>query len=136
MLAFAAADFAQTAGLPGRRHSKNCTWIGLRPAWRIFIKLRIGTAKRLAGAVDRHYPKFYASVRLYTLEVEKHGPAIARYLERYRELYPEAHFPPVYFVIGRLASSGTTSDHGLLIGTEVNSLGAEPGAGDETMELA
>jgi hypothetical protein len=95
------------------------------PGLRDFIKLRIGSAKRLAGAVDRQYPRFYASVRPYTLEVEKQAPVIARYLARYRELYPEAHFPPVYFVIGRLTSGGTTSDRGLLIGTEVNSLGPD-----------
>jgi len=93
------------------------------PGLQDFIKSRIGTAKRLAGAVDRQYPKFYASVRPYTLEVEKQAPAITRSLARYRELYPEAHFPTVYFVIGRLTSGGTTGGSGLLIGTEVNSLG-------------
>lgn len=95
------------------------------PGLQDFIKSRIGSAKRLAAAVDRQYPKFYASVRPYTLEVEKQAPAISRYLDRYRELYPAAHFPPVYFVIGRLTSGGTTSDRGLLIGTEVNSLGPD-----------
>jgi len=90
-----------------------------------FIQLRIGSAANLAAAVDRQYPKFYASVRPYTLEVQKQAPAIARYLDRYRELYPEAHFPPVYFVIGRLTSGGTTSNRGLLIGTEVNSRGSD-----------
>ena len=78
--------------------------------------------------MDQQYPKFYASVRPYTLEVGKQGeagkqgPTILKYLDRYRELYPEANFPPVYLVIGRLTSGGTTSDRGLLIGTEVNSL--------------
>ncbi|HEV8038963.1 MAG TPA: DUF2268 domain-containing putative Zn-dependent protease [Bryobacteraceae bacterium] len=90
-----------------------------------FVKARISSAKALAAAVDQQYPKFYASVRPYTLEVGKQAPAILRYLERYRELYPEAHFPAVYFVIGRLTSGGTTSDRGLLIGAEVNSLGKD-----------
>ena len=100
------------------------------PGLQDFIKLRIGSAARLAAAVDRQYPKFYASVRPYTLEVEKQAPAISRYLDRYRELYPEAHFPPVYFVIGRLTSGGTTSNSGLLIGTEVNSLGPNVDSGE------
>lgn len=95
------------------------------PGLQDFIKSRIGSAKRLAGAVDRQYPKFYASVRPYTLQVEKQAPAIIRYLDRYRELYPEAHFPPVYFVIGRLTSGGTTGGSGLLIGTEVSSFGPD-----------
>lgn len=67
------------------------------PGLQDFIKSRIGSAKRLAGAVDRQYPKFYASVRPYTLQVEKQAPAIIRYLDRYRELYPEAHFPAGLF---------------------------------------
>lgn len=90
-----------------------------------FVRLRISSAKALAAAVDQKYPKFYASVRPYTLEVGKQSPTILKYLERYRELYPEAHFPTVYFVIGRLTSGGTVSDRGLLIGTEVNSLGKD-----------
>jgi hypothetical protein len=88
-----------------------------------FVKLRIQSAKALAAAIDQSYPKFYASVRRYTLQVESQRGAILKYLDRFQELYPEAHFPTVYFVIGRLTSGGTTSDHGLLIGTEVNSLG-------------
>ena len=93
------------------------------PGLQDFIKLRIGSAKKLADAVNQTYPKFYASVRPFTLEVNKQTPAILKYLERYRELYPEAHFPTVYFVIGRLTSGGTVSSRGLLIGAEVNSLG-------------
>jgi hypothetical protein len=34
-------------------------------------------------------------------------------------LYPDAVFPDIYFVIGRLSSGGTVSDVGLLIGTEM-----------------
>ena len=88
-----------------------------------FVKLRIQSAKALAAAVDQRYPKFYATVRRYTLEVDKQREAIFKYLDRFQELYPEARFPTVYFVIGRLTSGGTVSDGGLLIGTEVNSLG-------------
>jgi hypothetical protein len=90
-----------------------------------FVKARIQSAKALAAAVDQRYPKFYATVRPYTLGVEKQRAAILRNLDRFRELYPEAHFPTVYFVIGRLTSGGTTSSNALLIGTEVNSLGPD-----------
>jgi Predicted Zn-dependent protease (DUF2268) len=90
-----------------------------------FVKLRIQSAKALAAAVDQRYPRFYATVRPYTLGVEKQRAAILRNLDRFRELYPQAHFPTVYFVIGRLTSGGTTSSNALLIGTEVNSLGPD-----------
>jgi hypothetical protein len=93
------------------------------PGLKDFVEARIQSAEKLANAVDKRYPKFYASVRPYTLEVDKQKPAILKYLAHYREIYPEAHFPTVYFVIGRLTSGGTVSDRGLLIGTEVYSLG-------------
>lgn len=35
-----------------------------------------------------------------------------------KALYPEAQFPPVYFVIGRFNSGGTTSEDGVIIGVE------------------
>lgn len=35
-----------------------------------------------------------------------------------KALYPAAQFPPVYFVVGRLNSGGTSSEHGLIIGVE------------------
>jgi len=95
------------------------------PGLKDFVKLRIRSAKALASAVDETYPKFYASVRPYTLKLEEQRGAILKHLDRFGELYPEAKFPPVYFVIGRLTSGGTTSDRGLLIGTEVNSLGPD-----------
>ena len=95
------------------------------PGLQDFVKLRIRTAQALAAAVDRQYPKFYAGIRPHTLRVEAQRAAILKSLDRYRELYPEANFPTVYFVIGRLTSGGTTSDRGLLIGTEVNSLGPD-----------
>jgi len=118
---------AYDAGQPGNREEAfykmylGPASLGLRD----FVELRIGSAKSLAAAVDQKYPKFYASVRPYTLEVPKQRPTILKYLERYAELYPEASFPTVYFVIGRLTSGGTTSDRGLLIGTEVFSLGKD-----------
>jgi uncharacterized protein YjaZ len=35
-----------------------------------------------------------------------------------KALYPAAQFPPVYFVVGRFNSGGTTSEDGLIIGVE------------------
>src|SRR5579864_1840057 len=50
------------------------------PGLQDFVESRIGSASRLAAAVDQRYPKFYASVRPYTLEVDKRRPAIQKYL--------------------------------------------------------
>jgi hypothetical protein len=131
LLAASCAAFAQTlvtadidnfwkayhASQPGHREEAfEKLYLGPgSPGLQDFVKARISSAKALAAAVDQKYPKFYASVRPYTLEVGKQAPTILKYLERYRELYPEARFPTVYFVIGRLTSGGTTSDRGLLM---------------------
>lgn len=93
------------------------------PGLKDFIQFRIRSAQALAAAVDRQYARFYSTVRPYTLEVESHRAEILKGAVRLRELYPEAKFPPVYFVIGRLSSGGTTSERSVIIGTEVNSLG-------------
>ncbi len=36
-----------------------------------------------------------------------------------KEIYPEAVFPDIYFVIGRMSAAGTVSDKGLLIGVDM-----------------
>jgi Predicted Zn-dependent protease (DUF2268) len=101
--------------------------LGLRD----FFEKRILSARLLALEVDKDAPKFYAAIRANTMQVEKQKPAILKYLARYAELYPDAKFPPVYFVIGRLTSGGTVSNRGLLIGTEVYS----KGPGVDTSEI-
>jgi hypothetical protein len=65
--------------------------------------------------------RYYDSVRPQTLQVPKRADEIRNGLEKLKELYPEASFPDVYFVIGSLTSGGTASQNGLLIGTEMYS---------------
>ena len=45
--------------------------------------------------------------------------AIKAAFDKMRQLYPEATYPDVYFVVGRLATGGTTFGDHLLIGTEI-----------------
>lgn len=94
------------------------------PGLRDFIRLRINSAAELAAVVDR-FPKYYASIRKATQSIEGQRKILNVYLNRFRGLHPEAQFPPVYFLIGKLSSGGTLSDNGLLIGTEVFSLGPD-----------
>ena len=91
------------------------------PGLKDFVQRRIESAQKLADAVER-YPKYYASIRKASLSVETQRKVINLYLSRFRGLYPDAQFPPIYFLIGRLSSGGTTSENGLLIGVEVFSL--------------
>ena len=83
-----------------------------------FTQLRIKDAKSLAGAVNR-FRKYYESARASTLRIESMQPKIRASFYALKYLYPEAVFPDVYFLIGRLSTGGTTSGRALLIGAEM-----------------
>lgn len=85
---------------------------------RDFIPGRIMSAEDLAAYV-RAKRATYDSVRAANLDVTRAEPAIRAAFRRLKDLYPDAVYPDVYFVIGRFNSGGTSSDHGLLIGAEM-----------------
>lgn len=77
-------------------------------------------AEELLRAVGK-YPRYYAAVRATTLSVDTNSritQGIRRGLTRLAELYPEARFPNIYFLIGTLSTGGTVAPSGMLIGTE------------------
>ncbi|HTX37645.1 MAG TPA: DUF2268 domain-containing putative Zn-dependent protease [Bryobacteraceae bacterium] len=87
-----------------------------------FLKARIQNGRVLAATVAAH-PRYYAAIRESTLAVDGNmavKDAIRASFRRLKELYPDAVFPDVYFLIGRMNSAGTVSSHGLLIGVEMN----------------
>lgn len=83
-----------------------------------FTGLRIVSAGRLAATI-RRVPGYYAAARPATLRISELEPQIRRAFHKLAELHPDAVFPDVYFVIGRLNSGGTVSPNGLLIGAEM-----------------
>jgi hypothetical protein len=69
----------------------------------------------------RAYPRYYAAVRARTLAVDANSAirqGIRQGLANLAELYPAAHFPNIYFLIGTLSTGGTVGRSGMLIGTE------------------
>jgi len=84
-----------------------------------FIELRIKSAASLVETIDKH-PRFYRSIRESTLQVDKMKPDIERFFVNLKSIYPDAIFPDVYFLIGRMNSGGTGSSNGSLIGTEMH----------------
>lgn len=86
-----------------------------------FLKGRIQNAAYLAKVVSLH-PKYYASIRESTGQIAGMTGRIRECLAKLQELYPQAKFPPVYFVIGALNSGGTASNNGLIIGAEMYGL--------------
>jgi hypothetical protein len=89
-----------------------------------FVKLRIKSAHDLVGAMQIR-PKYYASLREITPHVGRMEPEIRASFQKLKDLYADAVFPDVYFLIGVTNSGGTTSDRGLLIGLEMHAKTAE-----------
>ena len=86
-----------------------------------------GLGERIAAwnieAAVRRRPRFYAAIRANTLAVDTARAikdSIGAYYRRLAALYPNATFPPVYFLIGQLSSGGTTDTSGQLIGSEMH----------------
>jgi len=76
----------------------------------------------LDAAVQRR-PRFVSAIRPVTLAVDTARAvtgAIRRAYHRLADLYPDAGFPPVYFLMGQFTSGGTVSDAGQLIGMEMH----------------
>ena len=92
------------------------------PGLRDFTPVRIQTARALAQFV-RSRPRFYAAIREQTLSIDT-DPSIRgsvhTIFRRLHALYPDAVFPDVYFLIGRLNTGGTVSAAGLLVAVEMN----------------
>ena len=83
-----------------------------------FIILREHNAKRHLENILK-YPKFWNSVRTYTLQIQKHKKEIKKIMLRFRKLYANFKEPEIYFTIGCLNSGGTTTKSKILIGSEI-----------------
>ena len=89
-----------------------------------FYRARIGSAAQLVDAIEQ-YPGYYASLRESTAQIAGLEPQVREGMRRMKELYPEALFPDVYALIGRLNSGGTLSERALLLGAEMHAVTPE-----------
>lgn len=83
-----------------------------------FIANRIINADSLLDMVQRR-KQDYKKMRGIESQVKEKEKLIMPYFNSLEYWYPYAIYPPVYFVIGRYNSGGTSSEHGLLIGAEM-----------------
>ena len=88
------------------------------PGLEDFLGVKIGSVERMAQIVDER-PRYYASIRPSMLRVHEAEPEIRAAFRRMEALYPDAVFPDVYFLVGRMNAGGTVSQRGLLIGAEM-----------------
>jgi hypothetical protein len=82
-----------------------------------FMVGRIENAKHLSAVVLK-YQTAYESARRNNARIQALLPEIRSNFVKLKELYPNAVFPTVYFVIGALNTGGTQTSHGLVIGAE------------------
>lgn len=85
-----------------------------------FIPDRIESAKALKSLVLSEQ-NYYQNIRKSSYKIKQFEKQIRASFYALKYLYPEAVFPPVYFLIGRTTSGGTASDNGLMIALEVYS---------------
>lgn len=83
-----------------------------------FITNRIKSGKNLRKVVMSEMD-YYQSIRESTLSIEAKRSLIADHFKKFRELYPEATLPEVYFVIGAKNTGGMAFRNGLSIGAEM-----------------
>src|SRR4028119_1127802 len=82
-----------------------------------FLRVSIGNSCNLVTAIDAA-PKYYAGLRTQSAKVENYKPQMLASFKKLKEIYPDAVFPNVYFVIGRMGASGKATFKGLFIGVE------------------
>jgi Predicted Zn-dependent protease (DUF2268) len=83
-----------------------------------FTPHRIQSAEHLLGTVRRRRTD-YEKVRQNTLHMKDKEKQCRSAFYALKYWYPEAVFPPVYFVIGAYNSGGTFNEEGLFIGAEM-----------------
>jgi len=88
------------------------------PGVKGFMMGRIVNADSLYKMVLRR-KEDYKKSRNVLRDLESKKKKIKAIYAAMKYWYPEAVFPPIYFLIGRFNTGGTTSDAGLLLGTEM-----------------
>src|SRR5215471_9301542 len=87
-----------------------------------FVQVRIRNARNLAAVVAAR-PRYFAAIRENTLSLDRNPEvkaAIQASFRKLKEIYPDAVFPDVYFLIGAMDTGGTTDGgKGMLIGLEM-----------------
>jgi hypothetical protein len=97
----------------------NCEYLrGGTDAVRDFIPNRIISGERLAEMLRTRRER-YDAARRSSMSLDTIEPAIRAVFREMKAWHPDAVFPDVYFVIGRLNTGGTVSERGLLIGAEM-----------------
>jgi hypothetical protein len=72
--------------------------------------------------IHRLKKKYYSSIRSNTFKAAQLKLVFQKSFVKLKNIYPDAIFPPVYFVIGKLNSAGTVSSDGLILAIDQASM--------------
>lgn len=83
-----------------------------------FYKIKIQSKEQFSSFVIGHQ-EFYKSIKPNIIDLKDLKVEIRENYTSFKNLYRNAVFPDLYFVVGSFKSNGTISKNGLLIGTEI-----------------
>lgn len=83
-----------------------------------FIEYRIESGKKLAATVKEE-DDYYKAIRESSLSIVSMKQRFYECFVNMKQIYPDAVFPDLYFVIGRKNTGGTTFKNGLIVGAEM-----------------
>ena len=83
-----------------------------------FTAYRIGSSCELVDTIEAR-PKYYASIREVSLRAHSFKEPMRSAFRKLKAIYPDAVFPDVYLMIGKMNSGGTYTANALLIGVEM-----------------
>ncbi len=87
--------------------------IGLR----FYYLNKIGSVENFV-LMHEQRKKYYASIRSNTLKPGQLKNEYTKIFVSLKNIYADAKFPPIYFVMGKLNSAGTSSSDGLILGID------------------
>lgn len=87
------------------------------PGLQDYYRTKISSVNAFVKNLDKK-KEFYKAIRPNTLKIDVMKKEIKGYLVKLRQLYSDAVFPDIYFMIGRWNSAGTASDNGMLLGVD------------------
>ncbi len=94
---------------------------------RDYYTIRYMSPKYMRRVFLQEAPRFYEYLEtaVDTNRIKAMEEETKAVFARFQELYPNAIFPPTYFVVGLLNSGGTLSATGLFIGVDMKALGPD-----------
>lgn len=84
------------------------------------FKIRSSSHKFSYRVQDRR--AYFNSILPNLKSLKNQEKKLREYLVKFEELYPDAVFPDIYFVVGCFNSGGTATGYGLIIGSEMHAM--------------